>query len=107
MSRIKAHEVRKAGLRNKPQYVPTQYSVDWANVVCGYLKKQLTDIALPMAPRPGLNIKQSFKGVLSDQASRDRWVSRFTYRCATSFRRLILCINVFRGQFEFIARILR
>ncbi|EKM53974.1 uncharacterized protein PHACADRAFT_196411 [Phanerochaete carnosa HHB-10118-sp] len=68
-----------AGLRNRPQYIPTQYSVDWANVVCGYLKKQLTEIALPMAPRPGLNVKQSFKGVLSDQASRDRWVSRFTY----------------------------
>jgi mediator of RNA polymerase II transcription subunit 12, fungi type len=70
----------KAGLRNKPQYNPTQYSVDWANVVVGYLKKQLTEIALPMAPRPGLNIKQSFKGVLSEQASRERWVSRFTYR---------------------------
>ncbi|KAI0344762.1 hypothetical protein BDW22DRAFT_1354912 [Trametopsis cervina] len=67
------------GLRNKPQYNPTQYSVDWANLVTGYLRKQLTEIALPMAPRPGLNIKQTFKGVLSDPDSRGRWLSRFTY----------------------------
>ncbi|KAH8108105.1 hypothetical protein BXZ70DRAFT_1015382 [Cristinia sonorae] len=68
-----------AGLRNKPAYNPTQYSVEWANVVSGYLKKQLVDIALPIAPRPGLNIKQTFKGVLSEEVSRKRWISRFTY----------------------------
>ncbi|KAG1727617.1 hypothetical protein EDB19DRAFT_1897524 [Suillus lakei] len=68
-----------AGLRNKPSYNPTQYSVDWAIVVTSYIKKQLADIALPSAPRPGMNIKQTFKGVLSDVESRDRWVSRFTY----------------------------
>jgi mediator of RNA polymerase II transcription subunit 12 len=69
----------QAGLRNKPSYNPTQYSVDWANVVTGYLKKQLADIALPSAPRAGLNIKQTFKGVLADADSRARWISRFTY----------------------------
>ncbi|KAG1745538.1 uncharacterized protein EDB91DRAFT_1236376 [Suillus paluster] len=68
-----------AGLRNKPSYNPTQYSIDWAIVVTSYIKKQLADIALPSAPRPGMNIKQTFKGVLSDAESRDRWVSRFTY----------------------------
>ncbi|KAG5646821.1 hypothetical protein DXG03_002198 [Asterophora parasitica] len=68
-----------AGLRNKPSYNPTQYSIDWANVVTSYLKKQLADIALPSAPRPGLNIKQTFKGVLSDGDSRERWMSRFVY----------------------------
>ncbi|KAI0688045.1 hypothetical protein BC835DRAFT_1419486 [Cytidiella melzeri] len=67
------------GLRNKPQYNPTQYSVDWANLVTGYLRKQLTDIALPMAPRPGLNVKQTFKGVLAETDSRERWLSRFSY----------------------------
>ncbi|KIK91304.1 hypothetical protein PAXRUDRAFT_830959 [Paxillus rubicundulus Ve08.2h10] len=67
------------GLRNKPNYNPTQYSIDWTNVVTSYLKKQLADIALPSAPRLGLNIKQSFKGVLSDSETRERWVSRFTY----------------------------
>ncbi|KAG6370976.1 hypothetical protein JVT61DRAFT_10690 [Boletus reticuloceps] len=67
------------GLRNKPNYSPTQYSIDWTNVVTSYLRKQLAEIALPSAPRLGLNIKQSFKGVLSDSDSRDRWVSRFTY----------------------------
>ncbi|KIM45096.1 hypothetical protein M413DRAFT_441761 [Hebeloma cylindrosporum] len=68
-----------AGLRNKPTYIPTQYSVDWANVVTGYMKKQLVEIALPSAPRLGLNIKQTFKGVLADTDTRDRWMSRFTY----------------------------
>ncbi|KAJ3559369.1 hypothetical protein NM688_g388 [Phlebia brevispora] len=67
------------GLRNKPTYNPTQYSVEWANVVTGYIRKQLTDIALPMAPRPGLNIKVTFKGVLADQDSREKWLNRFTY----------------------------
>lgn len=69
----------QAGLRNRPGYNPTQYSVEWANVVTGYMKKQLADIALPMAPRPGLNIKQTFKGKLSDVEGRERWISRFTY----------------------------
>ncbi|KAJ7497070.1 hypothetical protein FB451DRAFT_214151 [Mycena latifolia] len=68
-----------AGLRNKPAYNPTQYSIDWANVVTGYMKKQLADIALPSAPRPGLNIKQTFKGVLADSDTRERWISRFSY----------------------------
>ncbi|KAF5386158.1 hypothetical protein D9615_002361 [Tricholomella constricta] len=68
-----------AGLRNKPSYNPTQYSIDWANVVTSYMKKQLADIALPSAPRPGLNIKQTFKGVLSDGDTRERWISRFIY----------------------------
>ncbi|KAI5116750.1 hypothetical protein M0805_001608 [Coniferiporia weirii] len=68
-----------AGLRNKPNYNPMQYSVDWANVVTGYLKKQLTDIGLPSAPRPGINIRQTFKGVLADPDTRERWVSKFIY----------------------------
>jgi mediator of RNA polymerase II transcription subunit 12 len=68
-----------AGLRNKPTYVPTQYSVDWANIMTGYMKKQLFDIALPSAPRLALNIKQTFKGVLGDADSRERWMSRFAY----------------------------
>ncbi|KAJ7755754.1 hypothetical protein DFH07DRAFT_490213 [Mycena maculata] len=68
-----------AGLRNKPSYNPTQYSIDWANVVTSYMKKQLADIALPSAPRPGLNIKQTFKGVLADADTRERWISRFSY----------------------------
>ncbi|KAF9453917.1 hypothetical protein P691DRAFT_798859 [Macrolepiota fuliginosa MF-IS2] len=68
-----------AGLRNRPTYNPTQYSVDWANIMTGYMKKQLTDIALPSAPRPGLNIKQTFKGVLADIDGREKWISRFSY----------------------------
>lgn len=61
--------------------------MDWANVVTGYMKKQLVEIALPSAPRLGLNIKQTFKGVLADTDTRDRWMSRFTYWCATSVSR--------------------
>ena len=45
----------------------------------GYLKKQLSEIALPSAPRLGLNIKQTFKGVLGDPDTRERWVSKFVY----------------------------
>lgn len=45
----------------------------------GYMKKQLADIALPSAPRPGLNIKQTFKGVLADADGREKWISRFSY----------------------------
>lgn len=71
-------------MRNKPNYNPTQYSVDWANVVTGYIKKQLAEIALPSAPRPGLSIKSTFKGVLADNDSRERWISRFTYWYATN-----------------------
>jgi mediator of RNA polymerase II transcription subunit 12, fungi type len=71
--------ISQAGLRNKPSYNPIQYSIDWANVVTSYMKKQLADIVLPSAPRPGLNIKQTFKGVLADIDTRERWVSRFSY----------------------------
>ena len=69
----------KAGLRNKPNYNPMQYSSDWTNVMTGYIKKQLSDIGLPSAPRAGLNIKQTFKGVFNDPDSRDKWVAKFSY----------------------------
>ncbi|KAF5370753.1 hypothetical protein D9758_002110 [Tetrapyrgos nigripes] len=68
-----------AGLRNKPSYNPTQYSTEWTNVVTVHLRKQLQDIALPSAPRAGVNIKQTFKGVLADSEARGKWVSRFSY----------------------------
>ncbi|OSD03951.1 hypothetical protein PYCCODRAFT_163808 [Trametes coccinea BRFM310] len=68
-----------AGLRNRPSYNPTQYSVEWANVMTSYMKKQLAEIALPSAPRLVASIKQTFKGVLSDTEMRNKWISRFTY----------------------------
>ncbi|GJJ06592.1 hypothetical protein Clacol_000785 [Clathrus columnatus] len=67
------------GMRNRPNYSPTQYSVEWANVVTGYLKKLLAEVALPSAARLGLNIKQTFKRVLNDPDTRDKWVSKFSY----------------------------
>ncbi|KAI9448864.1 hypothetical protein BJY52DRAFT_1309908 [Lactarius psammicola] len=72
-----ANEV--TGLRHKPTYDPTQYSVEWANVVTSHLKKQLSDIILPSAPRPTLNIKSMFRSVLADSETRGRWTSKFTY----------------------------
>ncbi|KAJ8455905.1 hypothetical protein ONZ45_g18844 [Pleurotus djamor] len=70
-----------AGLRNKPSYNPTSYSIEWTGVMTSYVKKQLLDIALPSAPRHGMNmnIKQNFKGVLAEPDSREHWISRFTY----------------------------
>ncbi|KAF9070892.1 hypothetical protein BDP27DRAFT_1419656 [Rhodocollybia butyracea] len=68
-----------AGLRNKPSYNPTQYSIEWTNVVTAHLRKQLMEIALPSAPRAGVNIKQTFKRVLADSETRSKWVSRFSY----------------------------
>ncbi|KAF9268799.1 hypothetical protein L218DRAFT_984144 [Marasmius fiardii PR-910] len=68
-----------AGLRNKPTYDPTQYSIEWTNVVTSHLRKQLQDIALPSPVRAGVNIKQTFKGVLADTDTRDKWISRFSY----------------------------
>lgn len=67
------------GYRNKNSANPNQHSVEWANVMTGYMKKQLNEIALPSAPRPGLNIKQTFKGVLADIEGREKWISRFSY----------------------------
>ena len=79
-------EQSQAGLRNKPSYNPTQYSVEWANIVTSYLRKQLDFIVLPTAPRPGLTYKHTFKGVLSDAESRERWVSRFSYTYVITLR---------------------
>ncbi|KAG7090909.1 hypothetical protein E1B28_009986 [Marasmius oreades] len=68
-----------AGLRDKPAYDPTQYSIEWTNVVTSHLRKQLQDIALPSPVRAAVNIKQTFKGVLADTETRDKWISRFSY----------------------------
>ncbi|KAF8532506.1 hypothetical protein JB92DRAFT_3138291 [Gautieria morchelliformis] len=67
------------GMRNRPNYNPAQYSVEWANVVTSYLKKLLAEIGLPSAARTGLNIKQTFKGILNDPELRDKWLSKFCY----------------------------
>jgi len=54
-------------------------------MVTGYMKKRLSEIALPSAPRLGLHIKQTFKGVLADADNRERWISRFTYWLAGGY----------------------
>ncbi|TFY51580.1 hypothetical protein EVJ58_g10491, partial [Rhodofomes roseus] len=93
-----------AGLRNKPGYNPTQYSIEWANVVTSYMKKLLADIALPTAPRPGLNIKMTFKNMLADPQLRERWTSRFSYWWASSaLRRIPLTVrSVLRSSLELL-----
>lgn len=67
-----------------------QYSVDWALIMTSYLKKQLTEIALPSAPRIGLNIKQTFKGIFSETESRERWLSRISYRYDSTLETMLL-----------------
>ncbi|CDO75642.1 hypothetical protein BN946_scf184743.g2 [Trametes cinnabarina] len=84
-----------AGLRNKPTYNPTQYSVEWANVMTSYMKKQLGEIALPSPPRLVASIKQTFKGVLSDADMRKKWVSRFTYCRALTRPFIEACLTRF------------
>lgn len=71
------------GMRNRPNFHPAMYSIEWANVVTSYVKKLLAEIALPSAPRAALNIKQTFKSILADGDSRDKWVARFTYLCVS------------------------
>lgn len=68
-----------AGLRKLSTYNPTQYSIEWTNVVTSYLKKQITEVTLPTATRLGISSKSTFRGVFSDNDSRQKWVSRFTY----------------------------
>jgi mediator of RNA polymerase II transcription subunit 12 len=69
----------QAAIRIKANYNPTAYSVEWAGVVTAHLKKQLSELALPAAPKLSLNVKSTFKGVLTEADTRDRWVARFTY----------------------------
>ncbi|KAL0072786.1 RNA polymerase II mediator complex subunit [Marasmius tenuissimus] len=68
-----------AGLRNKPTYDPTQYSIEWTNVVTSHLRKQIQEILLPSQVRAGVNIKSTFKTFLSDPEARTSWISRFSY----------------------------
>jgi hypothetical protein len=68
--------------RTKPGYDPTLYSIEWATVVTNHLKKQLSEIALPTTAK-GFNIKITFKSVLAETDTRERWVNRFTYLSAS------------------------
>ncbi|KAG8934799.1 RNA polymerase II mediator complex subunit [Tulasnella sp. 418] len=61
----------------------TQYGINWTNVVTTHLKKQLSDIVLPRGiAGQSSAIKSTFKSILSDPESRDRWVNRFSYTLA-------------------------
>ena len=71
-------------MRSRPNFKPTQYSIDWANIVTTHLKKQLGEVVLPSAYRPGLTIRQSFQGVLGDLESRAKWTARFSYSCVSN-----------------------
>ncbi|KZT32862.1 hypothetical protein SISSUDRAFT_472618 [Sistotremastrum suecicum HHB10207 ss-3] len=67
------------GMKNRVGFQPSQYSVEWTMNLLSYLKKLLADIALPSAPRAGLNIKQIFKSTFTEPESRDKWVSKCSY----------------------------
>jgi mediator of RNA polymerase II transcription subunit 12 len=70
----------QSGLRSKPGADPTQYSVDWAAAATAHLKKQLAELALPAAPKPGPILKSTFRGVLLEPEPRARWVAKFAWR---------------------------
>ncbi|KAG8709991.1 RNA polymerase II mediator complex subunit [Ceratobasidium sp. 395] len=65
--------------KNRQNYNPAQLGIEWAGTVTSHLKKQLQDIVLPSAPRPGLAIKSTFKSTLTQPDTRSKWVSRFAY----------------------------
>ncbi|KAG9095716.1 RNA polymerase II mediator complex subunit [Ceratobasidium sp. 370] len=66
-------------IKNRQNYNPAQLGIEWAGTVTSHLKKQLQDIVLPSAPRPGLAIKSTFKSTLTQPDTRSKWVSRFAY----------------------------
>ncbi|KAG8742716.1 RNA polymerase II mediator complex subunit [Ceratobasidium sp. 414] len=66
-------------IKNRQNYNPAQLGIEWAGAVTSHLKKQLQDIVLPSAPRPGLAIKSTFKSTLTQPDTRSKWVSRFAY----------------------------
>lgn len=65
--------------QGKPPPPPMHYSLEWTTASTSWLKKQLAEITLPSAPRPGFNVKQAFRSILSDEQTRDRWVAKWTY----------------------------
>ncbi|GAB1521557.1 RNA polymerase II mediator complex subunit [Rhizoctonia solani] len=52
-------------IKSRPNYNPAQLAIEWAGTVTTHLKKQLQEIVLPSAPRPGLPIKSTFKSTLT------------------------------------------
>ncbi|KAB5588281.1 Med12 domain containing protein [Ceratobasidium theobromae] len=66
-------------LKSRPNHNPAQLAVEWAGTVTSHLKKQLQDIVLPSAPRPGLAIKSTFKSTLTQADTKAKWVLRFGY----------------------------
>ncbi|CAE6502670.1 unnamed protein product [Rhizoctonia solani] len=65
--------------KSRPNYNPAQIGIEWAGMVTAHLKKQLQDIVLPSAPRPGLPIKSTFKSTLTQSDTKTKWVSKFAY----------------------------
>lgn len=66
--------------RAKTAFNPSQYSVDWANIVTAYLKKHLSEIVLPRAQNNAVSsIRSTFKSLLSEPESRDKWIHKFSY----------------------------
>ncbi|KAF8706022.1 Transcription mediator complex subunit Med12, partial [Rhizoctonia solani] len=66
-------------IKSRPNYNPAQLAIEWAGTVTTHLKKQLQEIVLPSAPRPGLPIKSTFKSTLTQADTKAKWVSRFAY----------------------------
>ncbi|QRV93786.1 mediator complex subunit Med12 [Ceratobasidium sp. AG-Ba] len=74
-----ANELISLKNRQNQATAAAQVAIDWAIAVTSHLKKQLQEIVLPSAPRPGLAIKSTFKSTLTQPDTRSKWVARFTY----------------------------
>ena len=66
------------GAKQKTNYDPQEYSIEWANAMITYLRKLLVEVSLPSAPRVA-TVKQTFKSVLGDTDTRQRWLAKMTY----------------------------
>ncbi|KAJ1304311.1 hypothetical protein OPQ81_005471 [Rhizoctonia solani] len=65
--------------KSRPNFNAAQLGIEWAGTVTAHLKKQLQEIVLPSAPRPGLPIKSTFKSTLTQADTKGKWVSKFAY----------------------------
>ncbi|KAH7339351.1 hypothetical protein B0J17DRAFT_705466 [Rhizoctonia solani] len=66
-------------IKSRPNFNAAQLGIEWAGMVTAHLKKQLQEIVLPSAPRPGLPIKSTFKSTLTQVDTKAKWVSKFAY----------------------------
>lgn len=66
--------------RARTSFNPSQYSIDLATTVTSYLRKHLDLLVLPRAQTVGgTAIRSTFRSLLSEPESRDKWIHKFSY----------------------------